>query len=114
MIRLYADENVEGPIIRGLRSRGIDVLSAVEDDHAHIDDSLLLNRAGALGRVAFSRDQDFLRDAKRRQVSGLPFVGVIYAEMGRVSIGECIRDLEVLALAGLPEDFENSVWYLPL
>jgi hypothetical protein len=114
MIRLYSDEKVEGAIITGLRMRGIDVLTAVEDGYARTDDSLVLDRAGTLGRVAFSRDQDFLRDARRRQVEGRSFVGVIYAEKGHVTIGECIRNLEVIASVGVPEDFANVVWYLPL
>jgi predicted nuclease of predicted toxin-antitoxin system len=114
MIRLYADENVEGQIIKGLRSRGIDILTAEEDAHSQTADALILDRAGELGRVAFSRDQDFLREAKRRQLTGEPFAGVIYAHMGRVSIGDCIRDLELAALACAIEEFENTVWFLPL
>ena len=114
MIRLYADENVEGPIVRGARLRGVDVLTAEEDDYDHTDDDLILDRAGELNRVAFSRDQDFLREATKRLKAGEQFIGVIYAHKSEVSIGQCVRDLELLAHAGNPQDFESRVYYLPL
>lgn len=114
MIRLYADENVEGQIIRGLRKRGVDILTAEEDGYRHTDDDLILDRTNELGRVAFSRDQDFLREATSRQTEGRPFEGVIYAHKSFVSIGTCVKDLELLANAGNPEDFANQVYYLPL
>jgi predicted nuclease of predicted toxin-antitoxin system len=108
------DESMEGQIVRGLRSRGIDILTAVEDGWGGRLDPELLDRAGALRRVAVSRDEDFLREAVRRQRSGETFVGVIYAHKLRVSIGRCIEDLELLAQAGFPEDFVNRVYHLPL
>lgn len=114
MIRLYTDENVEGPIVRQLRARGVDVVRAVDDGYAGKADRLVLDRAGDLGRIAFARDDDFLREATRRQQIGQRFAGVIYARKERVSIGQCVADLELLALAGDPEDFATRVYYLPL
>jgi hypothetical protein len=114
MIALYMDENVEGQIVRGLRSRGIDVLTAEEDGRNETPDPEVLERATRLGRVAFSRDQDFLREATRRQRNGEAFGGVIYAHKLSVSLGECIEDLEFLVEAGAPEDFKDRVYFLPL
>lgn len=79
MIALYMDENVQGQIVRGLRRRGIDILTAEEDGWNERLDVDVLDRGGELRRVAFSRDDDFLREAVRRQRSGEGFVGVIYA-----------------------------------
>lgn len=114
MIALYLDENVEGQIVRGLRSRGIDLITAEEEGYRGTPDPVVFDRANALGRVVFSRDQDFLREARRRLESGENFVGVIYAHKRRVSLGRCIEDLEYMMLAGIPEDFANQVRYLPL
>jgi hypothetical protein len=50
----------------------------------------------------------------QRQERGVPFTGVIYAHQLKVTIGQCVRDLELLAQAGAPEDFANRVQYLPL
>ena len=108
------DENVQGQIVRGLRRRGVEVLTAEEDGWNERLDADVLDRAGELGRVAFSRDDDFLREAVRRQRSGETFVGVIYAHQLRVSIGRCIQDLELLSQAGSPEDFADTIYYLPL
>lgn len=65
-------------------------------------------------RVIFSQDQDFLPEAKRRQVEGINFPGVVYARQSRVTTGDCVRDLEIIAKVGNPEDFANRVQYLPL
>ena len=39
---------------------------------------------------------------------------VIYAHQPRVSIGTCIRDLELVATAGEPEDLRDRVLLLTL
>jgi predicted nuclease of predicted toxin-antitoxin system len=114
VIGFYLDENVEGQITRGLRARGVDVLTAEEDGYDAMPDPQVLDRAGGLGRVAFSRDQDFLREAARRQQTGERFVGVVYAHKTQVRIGQCVAELELLAQAGAPDDFANRVYFLPL
>jgi hypothetical protein len=114
MIRFYMDENVHGAITRGLRGRKVDVLTAQEDGYDEEDDPVILDRATALGRVLFSQDEDLLAEATKRQWSGTPFFGVVYAKQRVVSVGQCVRDLECMAFAGRPEDFENWVHHLPL
>lgn len=114
MIRLYMDEHVQGAITRGLRQRGVDVLTAQEDGREETPDPLLLDRAGELGRVLFSRDNDLLREAALRQERGQPFAGVIYARQRVVTIGQCIEDLELIAMACEPEELAGDVRYLPL
>ncbi len=81
---------------------------------AEADDPDLLDRAMALGRVMFTQDDDFLREAARRQEVGEYFAGVIYAHQLRVSVRQCIEDLELLAVVADPQDMENRVVYLPL
>ncbi|MEC4895224.1 MAG: hypothetical protein SAL07_17945 [Oscillatoria sp. PMC 1051.18] len=44
----------------------------------------------------------------------IDFPGVIYARQLYVSIGDCIRDLEIIAKVGNAEDFVNQVQFLPL
>jgi len=79
-----------------------------------MDDPELLDRAGELERVLFTRDDDLLTEAIRRQKAEIPFRGVIYAHQLRVSIGTCVHDLEIIAKAGEPEDLINRVEFLPL
>ena len=113
-IALYMDEQVPRQITTGLRLRGVDVLTVQEDERLGTPDPMLLDRANELGRVMFSRDDDFLAEAYRRQVEGIVFSGVIYAHQLLVSIGDCVRDLEIIAKVYNPEDLANRVEYLPL
>lgn len=113
-LTFYMDQHVPRAITVGLRLRGLDVLTAHEDGASTFSDSDLLDRATTLGRVLFSRDDDLLAEAVRRQRTGVDFGGVIYAHQLRVSVGQCIRDLELLAQAGTNADVVQQVFFLPL
>lgn len=113
-IALYMDEQVPKAVTLGLRRRGIDVLTVQEDHYTSTPDPIVLDRATQLGRVIFTQDDDFLIEAHRRQVEGVNFGGVIYGHQRDVSIGDCVRDLELIAKTCEPEDYVNFVQYLPL
>jgi len=113
-ITLYMDHNVPRAITTGLRLRGVDVITAFEDGTSELPDPKLLDRAGELGRVLFTRDDDLIVEAVKRQSEGTAFPGVIYAHQLRVSIGNCIHDLELIAKAGEPEDLVSRITFLPL
>jgi predicted nuclease of predicted toxin-antitoxin system len=108
------DVQVPIAITRGLRQRGVTVLTAQEDGTARLTDPDLLDRALALGYVLFTQDDDFLAEAARRQGAGEFFAGVVYARQLRVSIRRCIDDLEIIAKAHDPASMANRVEYLPL
>jgi hypothetical protein len=108
------DHHVPRAITLGLQLRGVEVLTAYEDGASELDDATLLDRAGIRQRVPFTRDDDLLAEATRRQRAEIPFCGVIYAHQLRVSIGTCVRDLEIVAKAGEPEDLMNGILFLPL
>ncbi len=112
-IALYMDHNVHGAIVRQLRARGVDVLTAEEDGNRAMSDSGLLDRANALERLLFTNDKDFLVETARRQREGIPFHGVVYANQ-LTYVGRCIEDLEIVSNLLEPEDTMNSVVYLPL
>ncbi|MDL5046821.1 DUF5615 family PIN-like protein [Oscillatoria amoena NRMC-F 0135] len=108
------DEHIRRAITNALRLRGIDVLCVQEDGQTGKPDAIILDRATELNRVVFTQDDDFLVIANRCQQAGLTFSGVIYAHQQAVTIGECVRDLEIIAKASEPEDLANQVQYLPL
>ena len=87
MVAFYMDVHVKEAITRGLRRRGVDVLTAQEDGSARLDDSALLDRAAALNRLIFTQDDDFLIEANRRQTNGEYFVGVLYQHQQTTVIG---------------------------
>ena len=59
------DHHVHAAITEGLRRRGVEVITAYEDDTAELDDQRLLERATQLGRVLFSQDKDLLTLQRR-------------------------------------------------
>ncbi|HVT29731.1 MAG TPA: DUF5615 family PIN-like protein [Lacipirellulaceae bacterium] len=113
-VRLYMDVHVRRAVTQGLKRRGVDVVTAQEDERARSTDDVLLDRAHTLGRVVFSQDDDMLREARRRQKNDDAFAGVIYAHQQRITTGQAIRDLELIAKVYEPADLENRVEYLPL
>jgi rRNA-processing protein FCF1 len=72
-IPLYMDVHIPIAITAELRRRGVDVLTAQEDDATRMNDDELLERAKKLGRVLFSMDADLRREAARRQQAGIAF-----------------------------------------
>ena len=108
------DHHVPAAITAELQRRGIDVLTAQEDGSGQLDDDLLLERARQLDRVLFSQDRDLLRIANERLGSGHDFNGLVYAHQLSITIGQAIRDLELIAQALDPEDMRNHVEFLPL
>lgn len=108
------DVHVRLEVTRALVLRSVDVLTAQEDGAARMTDPQLLDRASALGRVLFTQDEDFLREATRRQNEGEPFLGVIYAHQRNITVGECINDLELIAKVMELDEFASRVLYLPL
>lgn len=108
------DEQVPQAITDGLRLRNVDALTAQEDHRRSVDDADLLQRATELQRVMFSQDADMLREANRRILVGIPFHGVIYAHQLKVAIGQCVSDIELIAVVGEADDVRNRIIHLPL
>jgi len=113
-LAFYMDHHVPEAITSGLRRRGVDVLTAWDDGRARATDAELLARATELGRVVFSQDDDLLTVAATWQRSQRPFGGVIYAHQLRVTIGQAVADLDLMAKVLEPRDLHNHVEYLPL
>lgn len=108
------DVHVPLAITRGLRRRGIDVLTSQQDGTVEMPDGQLIDKAKQLGRVLFTRDQDLLAEAAFRLRNGAPFASVIFAPQLDVSIGRCVSDLEIIAKCGTVEELTGQVIYLPL
>ncbi len=113
MLSLYIDHNVPLPIAAGLRKRGVDVITCLDDGTTTLDDDLLLDRATLLGRVLFTQDKDLLAIAQQRQLTSREFSGVAYAHQLNITIGQAVQDLELLAKVFDPDDMRNRVEYLP-
>ena len=89
------------------------VLTAQEDGTTRLPDTELLMRAGTLGRILFTQDDDFLVEAARQHQTGASFATVIYAHQF-TAIGVCVADLSLILSAMLPEEARDCVIHLPL
>ena len=112
-LALYMDHHVHSAITEGLRRRGVDVLTCGEDGAAEWDDEELLRRATELGRVIFSQDADLLRIATEWQRTGRLFAGLVYAHQLRITIGQAINDLEIVAGVCDSEEMHSRIEFLP-
>ena len=113
-VGIYTDVHVPRAITIALRSRGVDVLRAQEDNAERLSDAELLDRATFLQRVLFTFDDDLLVEARKRQLNERPFSGLVYAHALSVTIGACVKDLEIIAKACELEYFLSHIEFIPL
>jgi predicted nuclease of predicted toxin-antitoxin system len=106
-IRYYTDEHVPRAVIRGLRQRGIDVLSVPEARMLGASDEEHLSFALDKGRVIFTQDDDFLRLAKVSEAHA----GIVYASQ-QTPIGEVIRGLVLIHRVLEAEDMLGQVEFI--
>jgi uncharacterized protein with PIN domain len=78
VIRFYADETVDERIVRGLRLRGVDVLTAHAATMIGRSDEDQLSKSTFEGRVLITSDQDFLRLDRQWSVEGKTHSGIIF------------------------------------
>jgi len=94
-IRLYVDEDaMDGDLVRGLRSRGIDVLTANEAGMIRQKDEAHLRLATDQGRALYSFNvADFHEIHTKWMAIGRDHAGIVLAQQQRYSTGEQIRRL---------------------
>jgi hypothetical protein len=107
------DVHVPFAITEQLRRRGVDVLTAIEDNSATLPDDELLDRVRVLGRVLFTQDIRFKALAEDWQRQGKPFAGLVFGHQLGGTIGQFVRDLELIATASEPSEWLNTVEHLP-
>jgi hypothetical protein len=108
------DVHVPLAVTEALRRRGVDVLRAQDDGTERMEDAALLDRASELQRALFTQDDDFLAEGAKRQASSTAFDGIIYAHQMRLTVGQCVHDLELIAKVYEPNDIANRIEHLPL
>ncbi len=116
MLRLLADENFNGRILRALKRQipDLDVVRTQDTPLLGADDPALLQFAADETRVLLTHDQETLvGHAWQRVRSGLAMPGVVVAPTDR-PIGQIIADLALLVLAGQAKDVEQQILFIPL
>ena len=90
------------------------MITAHEDGAAEFEDERLLQRATQRSRVLFSQDKDLLILTHQWLQAGIEFSGLVYTHQLSVTIGQAVRDLELIAKAFGPEDMLNHIVFIPL
>lgn len=108
-MKIYADENIETAVIEGLRRRKIIVISAVAIGYSGKPDEYHLGKAGELEAVILTHDVDFLMMAS---LPGIKHRGIIFSHSKNVSIGECIRGVELITSVLNDQEMKNHIEFL--
>lgn len=113
-IRLYVDEDaMDEDLVRALRVRGIDVLTALEAEMIEHLDEEHLEFATRERRVLYSFNvKDFYRLHQEHLAQGEPHAGIILARQQRYSVGEQMRRLLKLIATKSEEEMRNQVGFL--
>ncbi len=92
----------------------MDVTTAREDGTDRWQDEAILARATELVRVVFTQDDDFLAIADQWLTVRRDFAGLVYGHQLGVTIGQAIRDLELLSTVLEAHEMTNHIEFIPL
>ncbi len=106
-IRFYTDEHIPKAVIRGLRQRGVDVLTVSDANLLGASDKEHLQRAQAETRVLVTQDEDYLR----LHAGAVDHAGIAYAPQGS-SVGDIVRGLMLIYSLLDPHDMKDHIEFL--
>jgi predicted nuclease of predicted toxin-antitoxin system len=78
---LLTDENIHPEVVQGLRARGKDVRTVVDEGLRGSEDVVVLRRAYSTGRVVVTHDGDF---GKLAIQADEPYTGIVFLRPGHI------------------------------
>ncbi len=114
-MRLLADENFDGRILRGMLRRDptLDIERAVDVGLSGAEDPDVLEWAAAYGRIVLTHDITTMAGfAYARVAAGSAMPGVVEVPRS-MPIGQAINDLLLLVGCSVPGEWEGQVLYAP-
>jgi hypothetical protein len=103
----------EQAVVRGLRERGIDVVTTADAGHLGSTDSEQLAHAAEHGRTIYTFNVgDFARLHAQYQARGLSHAGITVVPDQRYSVGEKIRRVARLVRTSSAESLVDRIVYL--
>jgi hypothetical protein len=113
-IRLYLDEDAMGnPLVRALRSRGVELVTALEVGMIEKEDEEHLKYAASVGLTLYSFNRgDYVDLHTRFLQTGLSHEGIILSAHNRYSVGEQMRRLVRLVETLSAEDMKDRIEFL--
>lgn len=116
MLRLAADENFDGAIVRGLMRRNpeIDLVRVQDAGFSGADDPTILEWSARDRRILLTHDVTTITHyAYERVQAGQHMPGVFEVNL-EAPFGRIIEDILLLAACSLEGEWEGQVLYLPL
>lgn len=116
MLRFLADENFNNQILRGILRQNpyVDVVRVQDVGLSQADDPTVLEWAAQQGRVILTHDVTTMtRFAYERIQADLSMPG-LFEVSRRVSLGQAIEEILLLAECSLEGEWEGQVRFLPL
>ena len=110
---LYMDVHVPQAVTNQLRRRGVDVVTTNDDGTGLLGDESLLSRSTELKRLLVTQDIRFCVRATDWKRDGKHFAGLAFAHPLSITIGQFVRDLELIAKASLDGECDNQIFRLP-
>lgn len=115
-LRLAADENFNGAIVRGLQRRlpGLDIVRVQDVGLSGAEDAVILDWAAREIRILLTHDISTVPPlAHQRVAAGQPMRGVIVVREA-VPVGRALDDLVLIIECSEQAEWEGQVRYLPL
>jgi predicted nuclease of predicted toxin-antitoxin system len=116
MLRLLADENFNGDVVRGLRLRqpSLDIVRVQDTGLAGADDPAILAWAAANSRIVLTHDRATMSDfAFQRVAAGEPMAGVFILN-DRFPVGQAIEEILMLAECSEQSEWSGLAVHVPL
>jgi hypothetical protein len=106
MLRVLADQNFDGDIVRGLLRvlADVDIVTAHQAGLSKAPDPELLEWAAVQERVVLTHDRRTMPNQAKNQIrQGMRMCGIVVVPK-RLSLGETINDLVLIASCSLPDN----------
>jgi hypothetical protein len=115
-MRLLADENFHGDVLRGLLrvEPKLDIVRVQDTEIYQATDPVVLEWAANEDRILLTHDvQTMTKHAYDRIRAGLPMPGVIEVR-DDLPIGQAIEEILTTLIACKPDELTNRIIYIPL
>lgn len=98
-------------VVAGLRRRGIDICSTVDDGMLSASDREHLDHASDTGRVVVTRDPDFLRIASKLLTEGAHHPGILFV-LPSADVGTAVRGIALLSATREPAHMRDWIEWI--
>jgi len=106
-LKIYVDESVNIAIVEGLQRRGINAFSTKDLGKLGLTDEEQLKTAIQTQAIIFTNNADFIKIALNKNHSG-----IIYVHQQKLTIGERIKRLKLIAETKTLQEMANQIIFL--